>query len=211
MVFQTLSKRGVSIFVLSLLLVVSAIGLTTEFDSTVIVDKSQLNLNSRGERLYKGQLFTGETQTYHLNGNLGSVEQFKNGRREGYSRKWFPDGIMAFESYHLGGVREGFVRSWWFNGNKRSEMFFVRGKAEGTGWSWYRNGNKFKQFNYVGGQPKGLQKAWRQNGKPFSNFEYKNGRIYGLRKSNNCVGLEDEVISVGYYKKQSEGLLFNDE
>ncbi|TRY29961.1 toxin-antitoxin system YwqK family antitoxin [Aliiglaciecola sp. M165] len=194
---------------MSAILTSCLMALVPAFSFEKIVDTTQIDTNNRGERIYKGQLFTGEVWAYYPNGNLKSTEQFDRGRREGYSRKWFPDGVLAFESYHVAGTREGFVRSWWFNGNPRSETFYVKGKAEGTGWSWYRNGNKFKQFNFVNGQPSGLQKAWRENGKLFSNFEYKNGRIYGLRKANNCVGLEDEVISVGYYKKQSENLPFN--
>ena len=71
---------------------------------------------------------------------------------------------------------------------------------------WYRSGEKFKRFNFKSGQPNGLQQAWLKNGKLFSNFEYKNGRIFGLRKANNCVGLEDEEISIDYYRLQSAGL-----
>lgn len=204
-----LNKRVVIIlglFAVTLSLLISHI---QHDDAELIVNKANINLNKRGERVYKGQLFSGVAMTYFANGQLASAEQFKEGRREGFVRKWFEDGAMAFESQHQSGFREGWVKSWWYNGKRRSQMFFVNGKAQGIAWNWYRNGKRFKKFNFVNGVPQGLQQAWRQNGKLFSNFEYKNGRVYGLRKANNCVGLEDEVLSPSYYKHQSEGQVIN--
>lgn len=166
------------------------------------VDKSEISINKQGQRVYQNQPFTGEMLSYHASGALASADQFVNGRRQGYAKKWFADGVLGYESYYVSGVREGTTRSWWFNGNLRSETNFVEGKSEGIAWRWYRSGAKFKRFNTEAGKPVGLQQAWRKNGTLYSNFEYKNGRIYGLRKANNCVGLEDEVISPDYYASQ---------
>ena len=141
-----------------LLCAVSVFSLVPGFSSYQVVDESEISLNERGERVYRGQLFSGETQTYFQNGKLASADQFEKGRRQGFSKKWFEDGVLAFESLYKSGLREGFVRSWWFNGNKRSETFFRRGKAEGVGWRWYRNGKLFKQYNFVQGQHKACKK-----------------------------------------------------
>jgi antitoxin component YwqK of YwqJK toxin-antitoxin module len=175
----------------------------SQTESSLIVDKSEISINKRGERVYLSKPFSGEMVSFHRNGQRATADQFVNGRRQGYAKKWFKDGLLGYESHYVSGIREGTTRSWWFNGNPRSEVFFVRGKTEGIGWRWYRSGAIFKKFHYVAGQPTGLQQAWRKNGTLFSNFEYKNGRIYGLRKSNNCVGLEDEVISPDYYQSQN--------
>ncbi|BCO19431.1 hypothetical protein KUC3_22880 [Alteromonas sp. KC3] len=167
------------------------------------VDSSEISVNSAGLRVYNHTPFTGEVISYHSNGNVSSREDFVEGRRQGVARKWFADGTLAYEAHYQNGIREGYTRSWWFNGNQRSETFYESGKTQGQAWLWYRNGNKFKRFNFEAGQPSGLQQAWRLNGILFSNFEYKNGRIFGLRKLNNCVGLEDEKISVDYYRNQA--------
>jgi antitoxin component YwqK of YwqJK toxin-antitoxin module len=184
----------------SLLVIFSAISYQAKYKLTV--DKSQVFINKQGERVHQNIPFTGEMVTYHTNGVLASAEQFTHGRRQGYAKKWFKDGTLGYESHYVAGAREGATRSWWSNGISRSETLFVNGKADGVAWNWYRTGEKFKRFNYIAGQSAGIQQAWRQNGKLFSNFEYKNGRIYGLRKSNNCVGLEDEVVSLDYYQSQ---------
>lgn len=173
-----------------------------QLQQPLVVVKSEISLSLSGERLYKSKPFTGEAVTYHANGQLATADQFLDGRREGYAKKWFADGLLGYESNYHAGTRRGTTRSWWYNSNLRSETFFVDGQAEGIGWHWYRSGVKFKRFNYAAGKPVGIQQAWRRNGKLFSNFEYKNGRIYGLRKSNTCVGLEDEVLSANYYESQ---------
>ena len=175
-----------------------------------IVNASEVSQNTRGERVYKEHLFTGEMRTYHPNGKIATADQFIDGRRHGFSKKWFQSGILAFESNYVSGVREGLIGSWWFNGLPRSQTFYQEGKAQGEAWRWYRDGTPFKKLNFVDGQLKGLQQGWRKNGKLYSNFEYRDGRIYGLKKANTCVGLEDEAISVGYYKNQEEGLIANE-
>ena len=190
--------------VCSLLAVTAVIAAALWFQSQgpLTVHKSEISINQKGQRVYQGHAFSGEMLSYHASGALASADQFVNGRRQGYAKKWFADGVLGYESHYVSGVRQGTTRSWWFNGNLRSETNFVDGKSEGVAWRWYRSGAKYKRFNTKAGTPVGLQQAWRKNGTLFSNFEYKNGRIYGLRKANNCVGLEDEVISPDYYASQ---------
>ncbi|GEA09823.1 toxin-antitoxin system YwqK family antitoxin [Alteromonas sp. KUL49] len=175
----------------------------SQSNKVIRVHGSEITLNNSGLRTYDAKLFTGQVVTYYPNGQLASLDEFADGRRHGIAQKWFRDGVLSFESNYRKGVREGYTQSWWYNGNIRSSTFFEAGKAQGEAWSWYRNGNKFKRYNFVDGQPSGIQQAWRLNGKLFSNFEYKNGRIFGLRKSNTCVGLEDENISLDYYRNQA--------
>lgn len=192
-----------------LLVVVSVINTTIEFwsSSQLTIDKSEISMNQKGQRVYQNKPFTGEMVSYHDSGKVATADQFVNGRRQGYAKKWFANGLLGYESFYAAGVRDGTTKTWWFNTNLRSHFFYVKGKTEGEGKRWYRSGAKFKKFSYHAGKPIGLQQAWRENGKLFSNFEYKNGRIYGLRKANNCVGLKDEVITPEYYQTQANNTL----
>lgn len=174
---------------------------------TLVVEKSKISINAQGQRVHENSPFTGTMLSLHDSGTTATEDQFVEGRRHGHAKKWFQDGTLGYEAHYMLGTKEGYTRSWWSNGAKRSSFFFADGKSEGTGWNWYRSGAKFKKFNNVAGKPTGIQQAWRKNGKLFSNFEYKNGRIYGLRKANNCVGLEDEVISPKYYQTQAYSTL----
>ena len=205
-----LTKKRIGVALLFCLLVVmTAINTKIYFSSPsqLIIGKSEISINPQGQRVYQNTPFTGEMVSYHDSGKRATADLFVNGRRQGYARKWFANGLLGYESIYMAGVREGATKSWWFNGNPRSDFFYVNGKTEGVGKNWYRSGAKFKKFNYHLGKPVGLQQAWRENGTLFSNFEYKNGRIYGLRKANNCVGLKDEVISPEYYQAQANIIL----
>ena len=202
---MVLTKRGLSLAFICFVLAASAAlasPLWILLSSPLVVDQSEISINSKGERAYNNRPYTGQVVAYSASGQVIRIDHFVNGRREGAAKRWFADGLLSYEVNYVAGVREGVEKSWWFNGNPRSETHFVNGKAEGEAWSWYRSGQKFKRFNYTAGKPTGLQQGWRRNGTLFTNFEYKNGRIYGLRKSNTCVGLEDETISIGYYKSQ---------
>ncbi len=171
--------------------------------SLLVVDSTHISLNAKGERIYKGELFTGEAISYHGHKQPASSDQFVDGRRHGYSKRWFENGVLASEIYYQSSRREGFARFWWSNGTLKSESFYINGKKDGEARSWYHNGNKFKRSNFSLGRPTGLQQAWRENGDLFSNFEYKNGRVYGLNKADTCMGVKDEVLSPGYYEDQS--------
>lgn len=171
------------------------------------IEKSEISINKQGQRVYENSPFTGTMYSLHDTGNAASEDQFVNGRRHGYAKKWFHDGTLGYEAHYALGSKEGYTLSWWSNGAMRSSFFFVEGKSHGTGWNWYRSGAKFKKYNHVAGKPVGIQQAWRKNGKLFSNFEYRNGRIYGLRKANSCIGLEDEVMSFKYYQAQANNSL----
>lgn len=169
---------------------------SSENDFSNAIDASLISIDSRtGKRVYQGASFTGDASTFHANGSLARLEQYKNGRRHGFTKHWFNNGTLAYEAYFQIGRRHGMSTSWWDNGNKRSETLYHNDHAEGVAWSWYSNGNKYKKYNYAAGQPIGLQQGWRLNGKLFSNFEYRNGRTYGLRNSNLCVELNDEEIA----------------
>jgi antitoxin component YwqK of YwqJK toxin-antitoxin module len=200
-----LTKNRLGFYWVCCLLVVTVVisaSVWFQLQGPLIVDKSEISINKKGQRVYQNQPFSGEMVRYHATDKLATADQFFNGRRQGYAKKWFADGVLGYESHYVSSVREGTTRSWWFNGNPRSEAFFVKGKSEGVAWHWYRSGAKFKRFNTLAGKPTGIQQAWRKNGVLFSNFEYKNGRTYGLKKANNCVGLENEVISPDYYASQ---------
>ena len=169
----------------------------------LVVDDAEVSISLSGERIYKGKALTGEAVSYHANGLLATSNSFVEGRRQGFSRQWFENGILGYEAFYEAEKRQGIVRSWWSNGNQRSQESFVDGLLEGEGWHWYSDGAKFKKSNHLAGKPTGIQQAWRQNGELFSNYEYRNGRVFGLKKANSCIGLEDEQISLEYYDEQA--------
>lgn len=169
---------------------------SSQSSSEVKVVLPALTLSKKtGLRIYQGEAFTGEAVSYYASGSLATSQYFKQGKRAGVLRKWFPDGTLSFESNYLNGRLHGETKSWWKNGKLRTQNTYVEGKTEGVSYAWYISGEKFKQMNYVAGKEVGIQQAWRKTGELYSNYEYVNGRIFGLKRANMCYGLEDEKVS----------------
>ena len=166
-------------------------------DVVAVVPADQLTLDpDSGLRIYRNRAFTGIAQTKDASDRVVAIEQFYEGRRHGFVRRWFADGSLAYQSSYKHGLRHGTAQSWWSNGGRRSHTEYKNDQAHGVALRWYKTGELYKRENYVAGRPEGLQQAWRRNGKLFSNFEYRNGRAYGLRNSNLCVELEDEEFKI---------------
>ena len=169
----------------------------------LVVAIQQTERNGHGEVTLNGDLFTGKLVTFDTKGGILDQTHYVNGRRDGLSRSWFKNGVLGFEAHYVNGRKNGLVRSWWQNGNLRTQEYRKSGRREGVGLSWYPSGALFKKTNHEQGRVVGIQQIWRENGKISSNFEYRNGRRYGLFKSIPCMGVEDEKLSLSYYKDQS--------
>lgn len=169
----------------------------------LVVTAQQTERNVRGEVTLNGNLFTGELIIYDATGGILDRTHYVSGHREGLSRSWFKNGVLGFEAEYVNGRKNGLIRSWWGNGNLRTQEYRKNGRREGEGLSWYPSGALFKKTNHQAGRVAGIQQIWRENGKISSNFEYRNGRRYGLFKSIPCMGVEDEKLSLTYYKEQS--------
>jgi len=147
----------------------------------------------KGIVFFENNPFCGTAVLFENTIKIASTE-YRMGKKNGMTQKWFADGTISYEAYYKNGKQDSLSRTWWKNGNMRSQSNFENGKPEGVQLSWYRSGAKFKQINLVNGREEGLQKAWRDNGKIYNNYEAKNGRIFGLKRANLCFKLEDENI-----------------
>ena len=159
------------------------------------IDKSDLNKKPNlGLMYYNNQPFTGTSVLYYTDTIKAETIEYKNGNRHGLYRKWFPDGLLSFESNYSHGQQHGITKTWWKNGKFRSQANYSNGMANGIQKQWYKSGNIFKEMTIVNGKEEGMQKAWRENGKIYNNYEAKNGRIFGLKRASLCFQLDDEEV-----------------
>lgn len=87
---------------------------------------------------------------------------FKNGKKEGTHRAWYPNGKLQF------------LRN------------YSNGEFQGDQWAWYDTGSLYRYSNYDRGVEK-AQKMWRQNGMIYINYVHARDRVYGLRGSKLCA------------------------
>ncbi len=166
---------------------------TNTINKEILTDSLTL-VPAKGLVFYQGKPFSGTAITYNEIGTIVVSTDYLNGKKHGWYKKWFDDGMLSFEANYRDGKRHGITKSWWKNGNIRSESKFEDGIAEGVQMQWYKSGAKFKRINLKDGKEEGLQQSWRENGKLYNNYEAKNGRIFGLKRANLCYELEKEVV-----------------
>jgi len=171
--------------------------LTTTVDVIQVI-KEEVELRpNEGLVYHNDQPFTGRVIHAFPTDVLQESTDYIAGKKDGYHRKWFADGTLAFEAVWKNGRLDGISKSWWRNGNQRSEANQVSGKLHGVQWQWYKSGVKFKQRNMNMGAEEGMQRSWRENGKVYNNYEARNGRIFGLKRASLCFQLDDEEIQIG--------------
>jgi antitoxin component YwqK of YwqJK toxin-antitoxin module len=167
----------------------------TEAEVSIMINKSELELMPNlGLMYYNNQPFTGVSEVFYSEIVKAETIEYKNGKRHGLYKKWFPDGTLSFEAIYDNGLQHGVSKSWWRNGNLRSVANYDNGIVNGTQKQWYKSGSIFKEMTIVNGKEEGMQKAWRENGKIYNNYEAKNGRIFGLKRASLCFQLEDEIV-----------------
>ena len=98
--------------------------------------------------------YTGWWVSFHENGQVYRLTQFKNGEIEGIADEWYE------------------------NGQKDQERNYKDGKKEGLFTKWYKNGQKQHEENYKDGKLMSAE-VWKPNGErcPMTNLEEGNGVI----------------------------------
>ena len=135
----------------------------TAGDRYTVVNNTDEGLEKRrGKFYYNDQLLTGEIIGLFENGDTSNIAQYRNGIKEGTTKKWWENGNLKFEGhYHLGNYH-------------------------GVVAEWYENGQPYTLFNYDNGKESGKQQAWKPNGNIKANYEVIGDRKYGLTGVKNC-------------------------
>ena len=102
---------------------------------------------------------------------------FKDGKREGISRGWFPNNQLKQKITWKGGKFNGKYTEWYDTGQKSEESYFENGKMEGLKTYWYENGQKEREVNYKEKYKEGLSTSWYKNGQKKAEGNYNEGVV----------------------------------
>ncbi len=143
-----------------------------------------------------GKPFSGFIKEKFENDTIKSVGSYLNGKQQGKTTTFFPNGKIDTERNYKDGKAFGKHIGFWENGHKKFDFMYRNDKREGPQKQWYESGVRYSFLNYKDDKEDGMQKAWRENGKPYINYEAKEGHRYGLQKSNYCYTLKDQKIKL---------------
>ncbi len=155
---------------------------------SLIVDKSsnELQLNN-GVLLYQGLPFNGILVSSYDSLTFKMKLAYKEGRKDGYEKQWYPNGKIAQSRTYSKGIKVGNHLGWWEDGSEKFYYNFnEKGEFEGSRKEWYQNGQLIRDFNYSKGKEVGSQRMWTETGKIRANYEVKNGERFGLIGLKKC-------------------------
>ena len=121
--------------------------------------------------------YTGVIETYNEQGILLEKTEFKNGLRDGSSKKYFINGgKVSLEAIFSNGIQVGVQKRYYESGELLSERSYKNGKMDGIGKSYYQNGQVEMEEPYKNGERDGVIKVYDENGKLVRQATFKNGK-----------------------------------
>lgn len=155
-------------------------------------------LVNRGTILFYGsQLLSGSVFECGDRGDTLAIEHYIDGKLDGWSRTWYPNGRLCEERYFVNGQREGVHQGYWPRGTLKFRYHYKNDLMDGVAEEWFESRAQYSRMNYVEGHESGLQTVWRFDGGLFANYVVKNGRKYGLTGVKNCKNVWDTTKSRG--------------
>jgi antitoxin component YwqK of YwqJK toxin-antitoxin module len=168
---------------------------------TSMIPKDTIHLDNKNLRLDNGiyhlntKPFSGYIKELY-NKQLISLGSFRNGKQEGETKTFFPNGKLKDSRSYKDGKAFGRHYGFWENGHPKFNFIYVNDKREGSQKQWYESGTPYAFLTFKDDREDGMQKAWRENGKPYINYEAKDGFRYGLQKSALCYTLRNGKIQM---------------
>ena len=172
-------------------------------EQVVIPDVAFMHTNvvyDRSRSLWLNKMDSSRLSGYinesYSDGTLLKKFSVYEGRLEGVSFTYFPNGKLRFSETYKDGKLHGEVKRWKLDHGYQlvAQLSYQKGKLHGEQKKWYNTGelNYLMQMNE--GREEGIQQAFRKNGALYANYEARNGRTFGMKRSNLCYELDNEQV-----------------
>jgi antitoxin component YwqK of YwqJK toxin-antitoxin module len=119
----------------------------------------------------------GEFKFYHVNGNIQSVGEYVNGKRNGLWLRYHDNGFMSDSTVYRNGIIKGTSLQWNKEGYP-SDSSVHNEDGSGIHISWFENGNvSFAGLYSLRREKKGKWKYYHRNGQLSANEYYEEGKL----------------------------------
>ena len=160
------------------------------------IPEIEKNRNDASFKLLNGILFfdaavySGIVNEFYKTGELKSISEYYQGKRQGNFLGWYKNGNKWFERFYINGLKAGEHKGWFPNCQKMFHyQFNNKGQYNGFVKDWHANGVFGKYFNFENGKEKGAQKMWNLKGKIKANFFTIDGERHGLIGLKKCISV----------------------
>ncbi len=188
--------KNISLFLLSLLFVVSCTQNQTETSTAQTVNADEFKLEKvSGTELEKASKYdkdgklilqgflknglkTGEWVEFNTEGKIVSITSFWDGKFNGYYFGFDGRGNLENQAYFKNDKLDGKVLKIKY-GNTEEEINFKDGKLNGLKIKYSRSGKPIQETEYKDDKKHGFDKYYDDDGVLDSKYEYKNGKQIG--------------------------------
>lgn len=108
--------------------------------------------------------FTGFLVERGVDGRTRARSAMVDGRLEGVSEGWYPDGGLQVREFFRAGVSHGVRTKWHPNGQRASEASIVEGKLQGPFRRWHENGQLAERMEMRDGEADGVVESYYPSG-----------------------------------------------
>ena len=174
----------------------------------------------KGERRFNGIVFD-----VYRNEQLKSEGNYKEGKKDGLTKRWYENGQLELEENYREGKEDGLCKRWYKKEKIQLELEenYTYGYRDGLCKRWYRNGQLRSEGNYTGlreyedgsydeydvsaltaAKKDGLCKEWYENGQLKLEENFKEGTKDGLTKRWHENGQLE--LEINYKEGKKDGL-----
>jgi hypothetical protein len=114
----------------------------------------------------------GPSRTWYDDGVLAKEAGFKEGRPHGKFNEWHRNGKPASAGAHENGARAGTWTIWFEGGRKAEELSYAAGERHGAFATWWPNGKRRVEGRYCHGLQCGAWTSWDEDGRELGRVKY---------------------------------------
>ena len=180
-------KRKSSYLLLALLLLVAC-----RREYRIAFDEKELTIVA-GRLHYRGAPLNGEVTREYAGVNARQITEYRDGLEHGRQRTWAENGTLVEERQYREGKKTGVHRGYFPDGKDRFFAEFEDDRYVNEYWSWHANGKvaEFKRYD-TGGRVL-VYKHWRESGQIYRNEVYAENLEQGMPGVKLCNSIKDTV------------------
>jgi antitoxin component YwqK of YwqJK toxin-antitoxin module len=132
---------------------------------------------------YKQGKREGDTTIYYPNGKTKSITPYHQNKIDGIEKYYNQNGILLLEISYKSGQKEGISKQYYPSGKLQYETPFKKGKIDGIKKGYYENGTIGVELSYKNGQKEGVRRSYYPSGQLKEENTYHNDLLDGEIKN----------------------------
>ncbi len=146
-------------------------------DIRQIPSTKQMNLKNGNVWYYKDQIYNGPFIDYYLSGKIEGEGILKNGKLEGFRKKYFQNGKLSLEREYSESIPNGLEKEYYEDGSLKQKGVMKNNKEIGIWEMYYPNGQVKQRTTFSDDHKNDESIAYYSSGKIFEHNTMIDGKV----------------------------------